>query len=160
MYIQLQGSSDPLRFRLRLLSDLIVKILQNGYILRPGVCHVGSVDCPDASVDQGLFHRFQTVTATGCQLTEGQNEVRFQSQGVIVLAVIQVDIHGIYPLITGRRDLNDLTAQLINQGEILRFRVTDNDIVPCGQEDASYAHLRAKGLAAAGGAKYQTVGGL
>ena len=160
MYIQLQGSSHTLGLRLRLPADLVIQVLQDGYILRPGVCHIGTVDCPDTSVYQGLFHRLQTVPASGCQLAEGQDKVRFQGQGVIILAVIQVDIHRIHTLITGGRDLNDLTAKPAYQRPILSLRVADNDIVHGSQEHAADAHFGTKGLTAAGSAEDQTVGGL
>ena len=48
----------------------------------------------------------------------------------------------------------------MHQGKILRFRITDQDIVLGNKEHIQDLPLRSKRLAAAGGAQNQTVGGL
>ena len=102
MYIQFQCSRDPLCLWLRLPLDLVIQIFQQRHILRAGVCDIGAIYDPHGTVNDRLFHRVQTVPATCRQFAERQDKVRFQRQRVIILAVIEVDIHRVHILCTGR----------------------------------------------------------
>ena len=55
-----------------------------------------------AAYTRSLFHWLQTVPAACRQFTERQDKVGFQRQRVIVLAVIEVNIHRVHILRTGR----------------------------------------------------------
>ena len=137
--IQLQAGCQTLSLRFGLLLDFPVQILQDRHILRLGISDIGTVDCPDSPVNQGLFHGRKTLPAAGGHLAEGQDEVGLQRQRVIILGVVQVDIHRIQveclaASAAGGGKPDYLSTQTIYQGEILRFRVTDQDIVLGDQE--------------------------
>ena len=102
MHIQFQCRRDPLCLRLRLPFDLVIQIFQQRHILRAGVCDIGAVHDPHGTVNDRLFHRLQTVPAACRQFAERQDKVRFQRQRVIILAVIEVDIHRVHILRAGR----------------------------------------------------------
>lgn len=48
--------------------------------------------------------------STHDQLAQGQDKIRFQREGIVLVTVIQVDVHGIDVVVGGRRDFNDLSA--------------------------------------------------
>ena len=155
--IQLQSGTDPLGLRLRLRPDLVPQIFQNGHILRSGVCQITPVHLPQRAVNDGFLHRGQPKLVSRRDLAKGQNKVGFQRQGVVVLGVVQVDIQRIQvvapaPAAAGGGKPDDLPAQPLHQREILRFRVTDQNIVLCYQEHVQNLPLGGEGLAAAGGA--------
>ena len=150
MHIQFQCRRNPLCLRLRLSLDLVIQIFQQRHILRSGVCNIGAVHDPHRTVNDRLFHWLQTVPAACRQFTERQDKVRFQRQRVIILAVIEVDIHRVYILRAGWRDFDDLAFQPVHQRKIFRLRVADQDIVLCIQEHTHDGTLCRKTLAAAG----------
>ena len=150
MHIQFQRCRDPLRLRLRLPFDLVIQIFQQRHILRAGVCDIGAVHDPHSTVNDRLFHRLQTVPSACRQFAERQDKVRFQRQRVIILAVIEVDIHRVHILRAGRRDFDDLAFQTVHQRKIFRLRVADQDIVLCVQEHTHDGTLCGKALTAAG----------
>ena len=88
-----------------------------------------------------------------------QNEVGFQVQRVIIVAVIQIQVHRID--VAGRtvvaladgRQLDDLTVQPLHQRCIFALRVTDDDVILGADEkrigDLTFCRKR---LAAAGSA--------
>ena len=163
IHVQLQTGRQTLRLWFGLLLDFPVQILQNGHILRLGISDIGTVDCPNSPVNERLFHRGKTFPATGRHLAEGQDEVGLQRQRVIIFGVVQVDIHRIQvecpaASAAGGGKPDHLSAQTLHQGEILRFRVTDQDIVLGDQKHIQDLPLGREGLTAAGGAENQAVG--
>ena len=76
--IDFQSGSDVLGFLFLLHPKLVVQVLQNGHFLRDGIVQILPVHQPDTAVNDGLFHRGQSILAAHNQLTQGQNEVRFQ----------------------------------------------------------------------------------
>ena len=93
--VNFQSSGNKLGFLFFLLPEGIVKILQNGHILRLGIVEVVLVDQSHTAVNDRLFDRSKTVLTADDQFTKGQDEVRLQGQGVILVAVIEVSVHGI-----------------------------------------------------------------
>ena len=148
-HIQFQSSGDALCLRLRLPLDLLVEVSQDGHILRFGVGKIGTVDGSYRSVDEGLLHRIQTAASAGRQLAEGQDEVGFQRQWVIILGIVEVQIHGIDKLTAGGGNLDHLPAQTMDQRKVLRLRVTDKDIVLGHQEYIENLPFGREGFAAA-----------
>ena len=82
-----------------------------------------------ATVNNRLFNGLQAVLTSHNQLAEGEDKVRFQGNRVIVLRVVDVDVHGIDIVGTGRTDLDYLTFKLVNQRRIFCFRVADDNVI-------------------------------
>ena len=141
-----------------LLQQEVVKVLQDGHILRAGVVEVVPVHQPDAAVDHCFLHRLEAVFAAHHNVAEGQQEVHLQRQRILIVRVVQVEVHGVDVLLAGGGDLNDLTAQAADQGEILCLRVADDNIVIGDEENIEDFTLGAETLAAAGGSEDQAVG--
>ena len=110
------------------------------------------------TVNDCLFDREQTILATNDQLTERQDEVRFQSDRVIVLRIVGVDVHRIDIAGTGGTDLYHLTIELVNQCGVLSFGVTDDNVVIRNQERIGDLSLCGEGLTGTRGAKDKPVG--
>ena len=114
---------------------------------------------------------FITVLSTGCkpslppitQLAEGKDKVRFQRKGAVVLAVIEVNIHRVDVLrlpvnALARRGKPDyLSAQTLHKGEILRFRVADDNVVVSNEESVCHFPLCRKGFTASRRSQNQPV---
>ena len=112
----------------------------------------------DAAVDDRLFHGLKSLFSSHNQFAQGQNEIGFQGNGIVLLGVIAVDVHGVDILGGGWADLDDLTFQPRHQRRIFGFGVADNDVVTGGEEGIRNLTLCRKGLAGTGGAQNQTVG--
>ena len=128
------------------------QITQDGHILRPGVGKVFLIYLPHTAVDYGFLYRLQAVLAAHHDIAEGEQEVHFQRERAFIIAVIQVEVHRIDVLFAGGGNLNDLSLQPLDQGEILRLRVADDDIIVRDQEHVQNLPLGGEGLAAAGSA--------
>ena len=162
--IDFQSRCDVLRFLFVLFPEGIVQVLQNGHILRLGVVQVVPVDQAHTTVNDGLFHGCKAVLAAHNQFAQGQDEVRFQGQRVILVAVIQIQVHGID--IAGRTVValarggqsDDLTVEGFNQGNVLSFGVADDDVIRGDKESIADLTLGREGLTGTGGAENQAVG--
>ena len=114
--VDFQCSGNVLRFLFILRTEGVIQVLQQRHILRLRVVEVIPVDDAHATVDDGLFHRGKPVLAADDQLAQRQNEVGFQAQRVIIVAVIQIQVHRIdiagrtVVSLAGGRQLNDLTV--------------------------------------------------
>ena len=53
---------------------------------------------------------------------------------IINAAIVQIDVHRVDVVLTGGRDMDNLTAQRFHQRIILSFGVCDDNIVRCGKE--------------------------
>ena len=99
-----------------------------------------------------LIHGLQALLAADHQLAEGKDKVRFQRKGAVVLAVIEVNIHRVDVLrlpvnALARRGKPDyLSAQTLHKGEILRFRVADDNVVVRNEESVCHFPLCRKGF--------------
>ena len=102
-----------------LLKQGIVEILQQRHILRPGVIEIAVVDLVDAAVDDRFLHRLQTFLAAHHQLAQREDEVGLEGDGVVLLRIVGVDIHGVDILGAGRADLDHLPMEPANQGRII-----------------------------------------
>ena len=157
--VDFQSGGDVLRFLFILRTEGVIQVLQQRHILRFRVIEVVPVDDANAAVDDGLFHRGKPVLAADDQLAQRQNEVGFQAQRVIIVAVIQIQVHRIdvagrtVVALAGGRQLNDLTVQTLHQRRIFALRVTDDDVI-LGADEKRIGDLALcrKRLAAAGSA--------
>ncbi len=130
-----------------------MEVPQHRHFLRPGVLQVLPVDHMDAAVHHRFLHRLQPGLAAHNQLHEGEDEVAFQRQGVIILRVVEGYVHGVDVLVGGGGNVDHLPAQPPDQGRILVLRVYNGNIILGNQESIGDLPLGGEGLAAAGGAK-------
>ena len=136
----------------------IVQVLQQRHLFRPRVLEVFLVNLMHTPVNDRFFHRLQSLFAAHHQFAQRQNKIRFQRNRVIFLAVIAVDVHGVDELGTGGRNFDDLPVQTFHQGSVLSLRITDDDIIVCGEESVGDFTLGCEGFSAAGRAQNQAVG--
>ena len=73
--------------------------MEYGHILRARVCEIVPVDEPDAAVYDGLFHGLQTLLRADYDVAEAQDEVHLERQGVVVVGVVQVQVHRVHVLL-------------------------------------------------------------
>ena len=111
----------------------------------------------DATVDDRLLYRLQALLTAHDKLTQRQNKICLQSDGVVIIRIVHVDVHRIDVLCTGRCDLNDLTAKPFNQRRILCLRIRYDHIVVRNQECICDLPLRSKRLTGTGSTKDQAV---
>ena len=112
----------------------------------------------DAAVDDRFLHRLEALLAAHHQLAQGEDEVGFQGHGVVLLGVVQVDVHRVDILRTGRADPDDLSVEPLDKGRVLRLRVADDDIIVRHQKGVGDLPLGGEGLAGTGRAEDQPVG--
>ena len=158
--VQLQGGGHPPGLRLGLFQQLVVEVLENGHTLRGRVRQIGPVDGPHAAVDHRLFHRGQPAPPAHDQLAQGEDEIAFEGQGVLVVGVVGVDVHGVdeRPRRGRRGQPHHLAPQPIYQGVIFPLRVRYDDVVVReGEEHVDDLPLGGEALAAAGRAQEQAV---
>ena len=128
-HINLQRRGDAVGFPFLLVQQALVQVAQDGDIFGLWVVQVGLVNDAYTAVNHRFFHGFKPVSIAHDQLTQGEDEVRFQRQGVIIVGVVQVNIHGIDIIRAGGSNTDHLTVQSLDQGKIFAFRVTDENII-------------------------------
>ena len=47
------------------------------------------------AVNDGLLNGLQTLAPADNQLAQGQDEVRFQAEGIVLIGIVEVDVHGV-----------------------------------------------------------------
>ena len=149
--VQLQGGRHPPGLRLGLFQQLIVEVLENGHTLRGRVRQIGPVDGPHTAVYHRLFHRGQPAPPAHDQLAQGENEIAFEGQRVLVVGVVGVNVHGVDERARrgGGRQPHHLSAQPVHQGVIFPLRVCyDNVVVREGEEHVDDLTLGGEALAA------------
>ena len=156
--VDFQRSRHMAGFRFVLRQQCIVEVFQQRHIFRDGVLEILAVDHMDAAVNDRLFHRLQALFAADHQFAQGQHKVGFQSQRVVLLRVVAVDVHRVDILGAGRADVDDLPMQTLHQRSVLTFWVADDDIIVRHEECVADLTLCAERLARAGGAEDQAIG--
>lgn len=73
-----------------------------------GILEIFAVDGMDTAVDDRFLHRLQALFATHYQFAQGQHKVSFQSQRIVLLTVIAVNVQRVDILSAGGADVNDL----------------------------------------------------
>ena len=145
-------------FLFLLLEQGIVEVFQNRHSFRERVFKECLVNLVNAAVNHRFFYRLQALLAAHNQLTQGENKIGFQGNGVVLLGVIAVDVHGVDILSGGGADFDDLAFQTCHQRCIFRFGVANDDIVTGGEEGVGNFTLCRKRLAGTGGAENQAIG--
>ena len=113
--IQLQRRRDALGLRFRLSQQLVVEVLENGHPGWVRVCQVGAVHIPHTAVNDRFLHRLEAVLAAHHDIAEGEQEVHLEGQGVVVVRVVEVDVHGVDILGASGGDFYHLPAQALDQ---------------------------------------------
>ena len=145
-------------FRLILRQQSIVEIFQHRHGFGTGVLKVRSIDFVDAAVNDRFLHRLQPLFAADYKFAKGKNKIGFQSQRIIFLGVVGIDVHRVNILGAGRADMDDLPVQTFHQWSILRLRIAHKNIVIRNEKSIANFSLCAERLARAGSAQNQTVG--
>ena len=157
LHIDLQRRRHMVGFLFLLLKEGVVEVLQKRHVFRHRILEIFLVDLVYTTVDDRLFHRLQAFLSADHQLAEGQDEVGFQGQRVILIRVVLVDIHRIHVLGGSRADVDDLALQLLHQGGVLCFRITDDHIIIRHQESIGDLTLGTERLTGTGGSEDQAV---
>ena len=147
--VDFQCRSDTLRLPFLLLPQAVVQITERRHILRLRVVQIFLVDQRQAAVNDRLFFRLHAIPCAHDQLAQGKNKVRFHAQRVIIVRIVQIDIHRVDVVLTGGRDMDDLSAQCFHQRIILALRVCHDNIVRCGKEHVGDLTLCTERLTAA-----------
>ena len=155
--VDFQCRRDPLRLHFGLGPERGVQISQNRHIFRNRVFKVLLVNNRQAPVDDRLFLRLDAVPASHDQLTEREDEIRLEAQRVVVIGIIQVDVHGIDIIVAGRGDMDHLPAQRMHQRVILAFRIAYDHVILCNKEDIGDLTLGREGFTGTRGSEDQSV---
>ena len=156
--IDFQRRRHMTRFRFVLRQQCIVEVFQHRHGFGTGVLKVRSIDFVDAAVNDRFLHRLQPLFAADYKFAKGKNKIGFQSQRIIFLGIVCVDVHGVDILGAGRADMDDLPMQTFHQWSILRLRIAHKNIVIRDEKSIANFSLCAERLARAGSAQNQTVG--
>ena len=158
VHIQVKRLGHTVRLRDMLGGEGGHEVGEDRHILRPGICEVRLIDLLHGPVNDGFLDSLQPRLAAHDKLAERQHEITFQRQRVFFLAVIEVDIQGIHIVAAVGGKPDHLTAQPVHQRGIFILRVTDDDVILCGQHDIGDLPFAAHGFAAARCAEYKAVG--
>ena len=148
--VDFQCRGDTLRLPFLLLPQAVVQITERRHILRLRIVQILLIDQRQAAVYDRLFFRLHAIPCAHNQFAQGKNEVRFHAQRVIIVRIVEVNVHRVDVVLTGGRDVNDLTAQRFHQRIILAFRVCNDNIVRCGKEHVGNFTFCTERLTAAG----------
>ena len=132
--VDFQRGGHVVGFLFFLFQEGFVEVLQQRHFLGLRVLKVRLVDLMHTAVDNGFFDGEQALFSAHHQLTEREDEVGLQGDGIILLRIVGVDVHWVDKLGAGRRDFDNLTMQAFYQGRVLCLGVTDDDIIVCGKE--------------------------
>ena len=117
--VDFKGGGNMVSFLFLLLEQGVVEVLQQRHILGAGVVEIAVVDLVNTAVDDRFLYRLQTFLAAHHQLAQREDEVSLEGDGVVLLRVVGVDIHGVDILGAGRADLDHLPMEPANQGRII-----------------------------------------
>ena len=148
---------DTLRLPFLLLPQAVVQITERRHILRLRVVQILLIDQRQAAVNDRLFFRLHAIPCAHDKFAQGKNKVRFHAQRVIIVRIVQIDVHRVDVVLTGGRDMDNLTAQRFHQRIILSFGVCDDNIVRCGKEHVGDLTLCTERLTTSRCAEDQTV---
>ena len=132
--VDFQRCGDTLRLPFLLLPQAVVQITERRHILRLRVVQIFLVDQRQAAVNDRLFLRLHAIPCAHDEFAQGKNKVRFHAQRVIIVRIVQIDVHRVDVVLTGGRDMDNLTAQRFHQRIILSLRVCNDNIVRCGEK--------------------------
>src|SRR5699024_70933 len=102
--VDLQGGCQNLCRRLCLLAQAIIEVAQDGHGRVFRVNEICLVHHPHTAVNDGLLHRLESLLAADNQLTERENKVRLQGKRVVLLGVVEVQVHGVDVVSAGGSD--------------------------------------------------------
>ena len=93
--IDFQCRGDALRLPFFLLPQAVIQITENRHILRLRVIQIFLIDQRQASVNDGFFFRLHAIPCAHDKFTQGKDEIRFHAQRVIIVRIVQVNVHRI-----------------------------------------------------------------
>ena len=156
--VDFQRCGNPLCLRFLLAAQAGIQITKHRHILRHRVFKVFLVHQRQAAVNDRFFLRFNPIARSHNQLAQRQDEVRLHTQRVIIIRIVHIDVHRIDIVVAGGRNMDNLSAQRMNQREIFPFRVSDDNIVLRYEKRIGYFPLCREGFAGTGCSENQAVG--
>ena len=108
--VDFQCRGDTLRLPLFLLPQAVVQITKRRHILRLRVIQILLIDQRQTAVYNRLFFWLHAIPCAHNQFAQGKNKVRFHAQRVIIVRIVQIDVHRVDVVLTGGRDMDNLTA--------------------------------------------------
>ena len=132
--VDFQCRGNTLRLPFLLLPQAIIQIPQRRHIFRLWIIQILLIDQRQAAVNDRLFFRLHAIPCAHNQFAQGKNKVRFHAQRVIIVRIVQIDVHRVDIVLTGGRNMDNLTTQRFHQRIILTLRVCHDNIVRCGEE--------------------------
>ena len=155
--VDFQCRGDTLRLPFLLLPQAVVQITERRHILRLRIIQILLIDQRQAAVNDRLLFRLHAIPCAHDKFAQGKNKVRFHAQRVIIVRIVQIDVHRVDVVLTGGRNMDNLTAQRFHQRIILALRVCHDNIVRCGKEHVGNFTFCTERLTAAGCAEDQAV---
>ena len=155
--VDFQCRGDTLRLPLFLLPQAVVQITERRHILRLWIVQILLIDQRQAAVNDRLLFRLHAIPCAHDKFAQGKNKVRFHAQRIIIVGIVEVNVHRVDVVLTGGRNMDNLTAQRFHQRIILAFRVCNDNIVRCGEEHIGDFTLCTERLTASRCAEDQTV---
>ena len=117
--VDFQSRGNMVGFFFLLLKQSVVQVLKDGHILRAGVRKIFAVDQMHTAVNDGFLHRQQPFLAAHHKFAQRKDKVGFQGQGIILLRIVGIDVHGVDELGAVGADFDDLTFQPVHQRRII-----------------------------------------
>ena len=99
--VDFQCRGDTLRLPFLLLPQAVVQITERRHILRLRVVQIFLVDQRQAAVNDRLFLRLHAIPCAHDKFAQGKNEVRFHAQRVIIVRIVEVNVHRVDVVFTG-----------------------------------------------------------
>ena len=100
--IDLQGCGNALGLVLLLGTESAVQVSQCRHVLRHRIQKVLLIDDRQAPVDHGFFLRFNAVAGAHDQLAQGEDEIGLEAEGIVIIGIVQIDVHGVDIVVAGR----------------------------------------------------------
>ena len=93
--VDFQCRGDTLRLPLLLLPQAVVQITERRHILRLRIVQILLIDQRQAAVNDRFLFRLHAIPCAHDKLTQGKDEIRLHAQRVIIVRIVQVNVHRI-----------------------------------------------------------------
>ena len=93
--VDFQCRGDTLRLPFLLLPQAVVQISKRRHILRLRVIQILLIDQRQASVNDRFFFRLHAIPCAHDKFAQGKDEIRFHAKRVIIVRIVQVNVHRI-----------------------------------------------------------------
>ena len=146
--VDLKGRRNALRLCFRLGTQGRVQVAERRHVFRYGVLKVFLIHDGQAPVDDGLLFRFDAAPAPHDQLAEREDEIGLEAQRVVVVGIVEVDVHRVDVVMARGGDMDDLSSKRVDERVVLAFGIADDDVVLRYEENVADLPLCGEGFAA------------